>query len=73
MIPLEVMRSMVEVDEEMIKQAAEMLGGDNSFKSLLVMGTKFKHANLEPIYLTDMNQEMFTVTCSQTMDSSKLH
>lgn len=72
MIPLDVSRQLKEVDESLIKDAAEQLGGDNNFKKLLIYGNIYRKYDLEPIYLTTPDYQSYTVSCRETF-GKRLH
>jgi hypothetical protein len=51
-----------EIPEQVIRQAAEAIGGENNFRLMLVNGNIFRAANCEPVYL--MNNEQTLMFCS---------
>ncbi len=73
MIPPNVVPQLIEVEEELIKNAAEVAGGeDNSFSRLLIYGEVYRKAGLTPIYLTTKDFTDFAVSCEETFQK-KLH
>ena len=64
MIPLDLSEHLIEIEEEVIKNAADVMGGgENSFSRLLIYGEVYRKAGLNPIYLTtkDFNNLQFLV------------
>ena len=66
MIPLDLSEQLIEIEEEVIKNAASAMGGENSFSKLLIYGEVYKKAGLKPIYLTTKDFNNFAVSCEET-------
>jgi len=66
MIPLYLIPYLVEIKESKIKKAAEIMGGENTFQTLLFYGEIYRKAGLTPMYMTTENLDSFVVTCPDT-------
>jgi|GEM_PF-3306237 len=70
MIPKNLVRHLHEVDEKIIINAADLMGGENTFKTLLFHGEIYRKAGLEPMYMTTQDLANFVVTCRETLGTS---
>lgn len=66
MISKELKSSLITVDEDLIKQAAKLIGGQNTFTKLLKYGEEYRRAGLDPIYVSNADMSSFAVTCNET-------
>lgn len=66
MISQELASQLIEIDEEEVKQAADLLNGDNNFKKVLFLGDIYRRAGLEPIYLATPDMNSLAVSCRET-------
>lgn len=63
----------IEVPEELIKRAAEHVGGDdNQYHMLLKVGDKYREANLHPVILTDNDHDVWRVTAREFLDNPNM-
>lgn len=67
MIPLELANQLVEIEENVIRHAAEAIGDEsNTFRKLLYYGEIYRKAGLNPIYLTTPDYGSYAVSCEET-------
>ena len=59
----------IEISEAMMRKAAELVGGNNGYKKLLLKADVFKEAGLDPVFLTDSNQQLFRVVVREYMET----
>lgn len=71
-IPLEYIKDFHEINEEMVQRAADEIGGENAFRTLLFKANIFRKANTTPMYLMNNEQTLMVVTCKETF-GRKLH
>ena len=61
------------ISEEILKQAAEIMGPDSNFHTALKWGEEYRQAGLNPVYYTDDAEKMVFVTTEEKMAGVKLH
>lgn len=61
------------ISEEIIRQAAEIIGPDSNFHTALRWGDEYRQAGLSPVYYTDDEQKMVFVTTEEKMNGTVLH
>jgi hypothetical protein len=61
------------ISEEIIKQAAEIMGPDSNFHTALKWGDQYRQAGLSPIYYTDDSKKMVFVTTEEKMNGVKFN
>ena len=61
-----------EIDERLIIEAAELIGGENAFSQLLYRANVFRNANTHPIYLVNQDKSVCYVSCRETYNQ-RLH
>ena len=61
-----------EIPEALIKNAADVIPGDNAFKQLLFTANKFRQANTVPVFLINNEQTFMLVSCRETWNK-RLH
>lgn len=61
------------ISEEIIKQAAEIMGPDSNFHIALQWGDEYRQAGLNPVYYTDDSKKMVFVTTEEKMNGVKFN
>ena len=72
MVHFNILKQFNEVPEQMIKDAANAIPGDNNFKQLLIYAEVFRMAECTPMFLTNNEQTLMYTTCRETF-GRKLH
>lgn len=62
-----------EVSEELIKQAAELMGSSSNFHTALKWGEDYRLAGLNPVYYMDEEERKIFVTTKEKMSGSKFY
>lgn len=62
-----------EVSEDLIKQAAELMGPDSNFHTALQWGEDYRLAGLNPVYYMDDEERKIFVTTEEKMNGVKFH
>lgn len=58
------------ISEEIIKQAAEIMGPDSNFHTALKWGEEYRQAGLNPVYYTDDSEKIVFVTTEEKMNGT---
>lgn len=61
------------ISEEIIKQAAEIMGPDSNFHVALKWAEDYRQAGLTPVYYTDDDEKMVFVTTEEKMNGVKFN
>lgn len=61
------------ISEEIIRQAAELLGPDSNFHTALKWADDYRQAGLNPVYYTDDEEKMVFVTTEEKMNGTKFN
>ena len=61
------------ISEEILKQAAEIMGPDSNFHTALKWGEEYRQAGMNPVYYTDDNEKMVFVTTEEKMSGVKFN
>lgn len=61
------------ISEDIIRQAAEIMGPDSNFHIALKWGDEYRQAGLNPVYYTDNEEKMVFVTTEEKMAGVKFH
>jgi hypothetical protein len=61
------------ISEEIIRQAAEIIGPDSNFHTALRWGDEYRQAGLSPVYYTDDTEKVVYVTTEEKMNGTVLH
>lgn len=62
-----------EVSEDLIRQAAELMGPDSNFHTALKWGEDYRLAGLNPVYYMDDEERKIFVTTQEKMNNSKFY
>lgn len=62
-----------EISEELIRQAADIMGPESNFHTALRWGEDYRLAGLNPVYYTDDEERKIYVTTKEKMDGSKFY
>lgn len=61
------------ISEEILKQAAEIMGPESNFHTALKWGEEYRQAGLNPVYYTDDCEKMVFVTTEEKMNGVKFN
>lgn len=61
------------ISEEIIKQAAEIIGPDSNFHTALKYAEDYRQAGLNPVYYTDDEERVVFVTTEEKMNGVKFN
>jgi hypothetical protein len=61
------------ISEEIIRQAAEIIGPESNFHTALKWGEEYRQAGLNPVYYTDDEEKVVFVTTEEKMNGTVLH
>lgn len=61
------------ISEEILKQAAEIMGPDSNFHTALKWGEEYRQAGLNPVYYTVDSDKMVFVTTEEKMAGVKFN
>lgn len=61
------------ISEEILRQAAEIMGPDSNFHTALKWGDDYRQAGMNPVYYTDDTEKKIFVTTEEKMAGVKLH
>ena len=61
------------ISEDILKQAAEIIGPGSNFHLALKWGEDYRQAGLNPVYYTDNDEKMVFVTTAEKMNGTKFH
>jgi len=61
------------ISEEIIRQAAEIIGPDSNFHTALKWADDYRQAGLNPVYYTDEDEKMVFVTTEEKMSGTIFH
>lgn len=61
------------ISEDIIRQAAEIIGPDSNFHTALKWADDYRQAGLNPVYYTDEDEKMVFVTTEEKMNGTKFH
>lgn len=61
------------ISEEIIRQAADIIGPDSNFHTALKWAEDYRQAGLNPVYYTDEDERMVFVTTEEKMNGVKFH
>ena len=61
------------ISEEILKQAAEIMGPDSNFFSALKWGDDYRQAGMNPVYYTNDEERMVYVTTEEKMSGTKFN
>ena len=61
------------ISEEIIRQAAEIMGPDSNFHIALKWAEEYRQAGLNPVYYTDDEDKMVFVTTEEKMNGVKFN
>ncbi len=61
------------ISEDIIRQAAEIIGPDSNFHVALKWADDYRQAGLNPVYYTDEDEKMVFVTTEEKMNGTKFH
>jgi hypothetical protein len=58
------------ISEEIIRQAAEIMGPDSNFHIALKWAEEYRQAGLNPVYYTDDSEKIVFVTTEEKMNGT---
>ena len=58
------------ISEDIIRQAAEIMGPDSNFHVALKWAEEYRQAGLNPVYYTDDSERMIFVTTEEKMNGT---
>lgn len=61
------------ISEDILRQAAEIMGPESSFHTALKWGEEYRQAGLNPVYYTDDNEKMVFVTTEEKISGVKFN
>jgi hypothetical protein len=61
------------ISENILKQAAEIMGPESNFHTALKWGDDYRQAGLNPVYYTDDEENMVYVTTEEKMSGVKFN
>ena len=61
------------ISEEIIRQAAEIMGPDSNFHTALKWAEEYRQAGLNPVYYTDDSERVVFVTTEEKMNGVKFN
>ena len=61
------------ISEEILKQAAEIMGPESNFNTALKWGEEYRQAGLNPVYYTDDTERVVFVTTEEKMNGTKFN
>ena len=61
------------ISEDILKQAAEIMGPESNFHTALKWGEEYRQAGLNPVYYTDDADKMVFVTTEEKMNGVKFN
>lgn len=61
------------VSEDIIRQAAEIMGPDSNFHTALQWADEYRQAGMTPVFYTDDDDRMIFVTTEEKMNGTKFH
>ena len=61
------------ISEEIIRQAAEIIGPDSNFHTALKWADEYRQAGMNPVYYTDDEEKMVFVTTEEKMSGTKFN
>lgn len=61
------------ISENIIRQAAEIIGPESNFHTALKWGEDYRQAGLNPIYYTDDTERIVYVTTEEKMSGTKFN
>lgn len=61
------------ISEDIIRQAAEIIGPESNFHTALKWGEDYRQAGLNPIYYTDDTERIVYVTTEEKMSGTKFN
>lgn len=61
------------ISEDIIRQAAEIMGPDSNFHVALKWGEEYRQAGMNPVYYTDDSEKMVFVTTEEKMNGTKFN
>jgi hypothetical protein len=61
------------ISEEIIRQAAEIMGPDSNFHVALKWAEEYRQAGLNPVYYTDDEDKIVFVTTEEKMNGVKFN
>ncbi len=61
------------ISEEIIRQAAEIMGPDSNFHVALKWAEEYRQAGLNPVYYTDDEDKIVFVTTEEKMNGTKFN
>lgn len=61
------------ISEDILRQAAEIMGPESNFHTALKWGEEYRQAGLNPVYYTDDNEKMVFVTTEEKISGVKFN
>jgi hypothetical protein len=61
------------ISEDIIRQAAEIIGPESNFHTALKWGEDYRQAGLNPIYYTDDTERIVYVTTEEKISGTKFN
>ena len=61
------------ISEDIIRQAAEIIGPESNFHKALKWGEDYRQAGLNPIYYTDDTERIVYVTTEEKISGTKFN
>jgi hypothetical protein len=61
------------ISEEIIRQAADIMGPDSNFHVALKWAEEYRQAGLNPVYYTDDSEKIVFVTTEEKMNGTKFN
>ncbi len=61
------------ISEEIIRQAAEIMGPESNFHVALKWAEEYRQAGLNPVYYTDDAEKIVFVTTEEKMNGNKFN
>jgi hypothetical protein len=61
------------ISEDIIRQAAEIMGPDSNFHVALKWAEEYRQAGLNPVYYTDDSEKIVFVTTEEKMNGTKFN
>lgn len=61
------------ISEEIIRQAADIIGPDSNFHIALKYADDYRQAGLNPVYYTDDEERIVFVTTEEKMNGTKFN
>ena len=61
------------ISEDIIRQAAEIMGPESNFHVALKWAEEYRQAGLNPVYYTDDSEKIVFVTTEEKMNGTKFN